>query len=261
MAVPDFGAQISISPAVKLAVLPLGAMESHGPHLPLDTDSFLATALLDRAVGQLTAQERAVLRLPVIWLGASGEHAHANGTLTREPEALIADILAVGAGLAQAGVRKLLIFNAHGGNVAAARIAALKLRRQDGMLAASAHWLDFGLPGDLALPTPAEQDIHGGWLETSLMLHLAPHRVGRQGIGAYEGRAPAAMLFPDGPIDWGWRTDDLGGGGAHPSANCVGRPDLASAEIGRQLADHAGRELATLMEQLVAAPWPPERAG
>jgi len=260
MAVPDFGAQISISPAVELAVLPLGAMESHGPHLPLDTDSFLATALLERAAG-LVAGEGTVLRLPALWLGASGEHAHANGTLTREPEAVIADILAVGAGLARVGVRKLLLFNGHGGNVAAARIAALKLRRREDMLAASAHWLDFGLPPGLTPPTPARMDIHGGWLETSLMLHLAPHRVGRDGIAPYEGRAPAAMLFPDGPIAWGWHTDDFGSGGAHPSANCVGRPDLASAGIGRQLADHASRALAVLIDQLVAAPWQPARAG
>jgi creatinine amidohydrolase len=232
-------------------------MESHGPHLPLDTDSFLAAALLDGAAG-LLADGESVLRLPVLWLTASGEHAHANGTLTREPEALIADILAVGAGLARAGVSRLLIFNAHGGNIAAAQIAARKLRQRHGMLAANAHWLDFGMPADLALPTPMARDVHGGWLETSLMLHLAPQRVGGEGVAPYEAVAPAGMLFPEGPIDWGWRTDDLmGGRGSHPVANCVGRPDLASAAIGERLAAHVGRELATLIEQLLAAAWPP----
>jgi creatinine amidohydrolase len=223
-------------------------VESHAPHLPLDTDLFLAESLLD-AAAPLLPETVEILRLPALWLGASGEHAHARGTLSREPEALIADIEAIGEGLAHMGVKKLLLFDAHGGNVPAANIAALKLRRRFDMLAAHAHWLDFGLPEGFRPPSPPKEDIHGGWLETSLMLHFAPERVRQDLIAPCDPRPPAAMLFPKGPIAWGWRTDDLMGTDA-AKGNWLGRPDLATAEIGHTLATHAAQNLARLLTQL-----------
>jgi len=231
-----------------LAVLPLGAIESHAPHLPLDTDLFLAEALLD-AAAPLFRKDIEILRLPALWLGASGEHAHAKGTLSREPEALIADIESIGDGLAHMGIRKLLLFDAHGGNVPAANIATLKLRRRFDMLAAHAHWLDFGLPEGFEPPSPPREDIHGGWLETSLMLHFAPGRVRQDRIAPCPPPPPADMLFPIGPVAWGWRTDDLMGN-APSKGNWLGRPDLATAEIGQTLATHTAQNLARLLIEL-----------
>ena len=233
-----------------VAVLPLGAMEAHGPHLPLGTDTLIATGILDHAA-RLDTSADPILRLPPLWLGASAEHGDRAGTLSTEPEALIAQIEAIGEGLARSGVKRILLFNAHGGNVSAASIAALKLRRRFAMLAASVHWLDYGLPDGLTPPANAKDDIHGGWIETSVMMHFAPHLVGKASA-ATSPAAPAKSLFPGGAVAWGWMTGDLAPGG------WIGRPDLADADLGRQLVDHAARQtLATLLE-LAAASWNPK---
>jgi creatinine amidohydrolase len=228
-----------------VAVLPLGATETHGPHLPLETDTLIANGILEHAPETKTR----IVRLPTISIGASAEHADHAGTESIEPEVLIAQIVNVGEQVSRAGIKRMVLFNAHGGNVAPASIAALKLRTRFGMLAASAHWLDFGLPADLTPPAPAVEDVHGGWIETSVLLHLAPTFV--KGLAKPQAATPpAASLFPAGPIAWGWMTSDLAPDGY------IGRPDLATAEIGRTLVKHAAHRLVALIQELAAAQWP-----
>jgi len=234
-----------------VAILPLGAIETHGPHLPLGTDGLIAEGLLDHASAAHQGAA-AVVRLPLLWLGASAEHAGRAGTLSRESEELIAEIVSIAEGLATCGIRRVVLFNGHGGNIAAASIAALKMRTRFNMLTANAHWLDFGMPKDLALPASVAGDVHGGWVETSVMLHLSAHLVGQQ-KAARAAAPPAPMLFPQGPINWGWKLDDL----AHTAAGgWIGRPDLATAELGKKLVDHAAQSLTALIDSLAAAPWP-----
>lgn len=237
------------SHAGAVAVLPLGAMETHGPHLPLATDTLIAEGILDRAQ-TLDDSPATILRLPPLWIGASAEHADRAGTVSIEPEALIAQIEAIGAGLAHAGVERLLLFNGHGGNIAAAAIAVLKLRRRFAMLAASAHWLDYGLPPDMISPAGAKEDVHGGWIETSVMLHLAPALVGKG--AAAEPRPPCRCLFPSGPVNWGWMASDLAADG------WIGRADLAEVSLGRMMVDHAARAALATLHELAAAVWAPK---
>ena len=142
------------------------------------------------------------------------------------------------------------MFNAHGGNVAAAQIAALKLRNAHDLLAASLHWLDLGLPADLAAPAPVADDVHGGWIETSVMLHLAPHLVAMDQAKGQEPVPPAPSLFPAGPVAWGWRASDLAPGG------WIGRADLARAEIGERLVAHSATRLCGVLRDLAQARWP-----
>lgn len=246
----DHLTQASVPKGTAVAVLPLGAMETHGPHLPLGTDTLIAGGILDAAQA-LDKSADPILRVPPLWLGASAEHADRAGTLSIEPEALIGQIEAVGEGLARCGVARLLLFNAHGGNVAAASIAALKLRRRFAMLTASAHWLDYGLPPGLTPPANAKEDVHGGWIETSVMLRIAPQLVGKGTAGAAPS-PPGPSLFPNGPIVWGWMTTDLAPEG------CIGRPDLATADLGRQLVDHAARQTLATLHELAAAAWSPK---
>ena len=248
----DHLTQTSIPTDAAVAVLPLGAMETHGPHLPLGTDSLIAGGILDRT-RDLDQSAAPILRLPPLWLGASAEHANRAGTLSIEPEALITQIEAIGEGLARCGVKRLMLFNAHGGNVAAASIAALKLRRRFAMLTASAHWLDYGLPAGLTPPSNAKEDVHGGWIETSVMLHIAPQLVGK-GASARPPSPPASSLFPSGPVAWGWMTTDLATDG------WIGRPDLANADLGRLLVDHAARQTLATLHELAAATWSPKAA-
>ena len=241
-------------PAGSVAVIPLGAVETHGPHLPLGTDGLIAEGILDAAEaadrGSVTT-----LRLPLLWLGASAEHADRAGTLSQEPEELIAALVRIGEGLAKCGVNRIVLFNGHGGNVAAASIAALKLRTKFNMLVASAHWLDFGLPPGLTPPAPAMADVHGGWIETSVLMHMAPQLVSKDKRAAREA-PPAPSLFPAGNIAWGWKLDDLSKGHVGKSdGGWIGRPDLATPELGKALVDHAAASLLKLLGELAAASW------
>jgi creatinine amidohydrolase len=240
-------------PENAVAVLPLGAVETHGPHLPLGTDGLIADGILDRAAA-MDGDTTVVARLPLLWLGASAEHADRAGTLSRAPEQVIADIVAIGEGLAHCGIKRVVLFNGHGGNIAAAGIAALKLRTRFGMLAASAHWLDFGLPAGLDAPTPPLGDVHGGWVETSVMLHLAPALVVTRAARGRDATPPAPSLFPQGPIAWGWKLDDLAPGSA--DGGWIGRPDLATPALGQALVDHAAGATLRLLQELSAAAWP-----
>ncbi len=235
--------------ANSIAIIPLAAMETHGPHLPLATDGLIVEGLLDRAA-ELDTTNTPVYCLPSLWLGASSEHADRAGTLSVEPELLIAQIVSIGEGLALRGVRRVVLFNAHGGNVALGNIAALKLRGEFDLLAANVHWLDFGLPETLKPPSSVQEDVHGGWVETSILLHLAPELVNIDAATASLSSPPAASLFPKGPINWGWKADDLASGG------WIGRPDLADAALGAAMVDHAARQLCDVLADLAAAKWP-----
>jgi len=235
-----------------VAILPLAAMESHGPHLPVGTDALIAEGILDHAAAR---DKNAIefVRLPTLWLGASAEHADRAGTLSQEPEPLVAQILAIGEGLARSGVRRVLLFNGHGGNVAAAAIAVLKLRNRFALLAASAHWLDFGLPANLNPPAPPAGDVHGGWIETSVLLHLAPSLVIKNAVAARPAKAPAVCLFPEGPLAWGWKLDDLATPG---EGGWIGHPERATADLGQSLVNHAAERLLAVLTDLSTAPWP-----
>jgi creatinine amidohydrolase len=230
-----------------VAVIPLASMETHGPHLPLGTDGLIAEGILAHAANRITAR---AVSLPTLWLGASAEHCAHAGTLSTEPEQMIAAVVALGEGLARAGIDRVVLFNGHGGNIALGAIAALKLRTRFNMLSASPHWLDFGLPAGMTPPAPPNADVHGGWVETSVMLHLAPHLVKKEKAKANEAKAPAASLFPAGPVNWGWKSADLAAGG------WIGRPDLADVELGKAMVDHAAGALAKLIDELAAAKWP-----
>lgn len=232
-----------------IAVLPLGAIEAHGPHLPVGTDTILAERLLDKAEAVIEDEAAVILRLPALWLGASTEHADRPGTIACEAEQLISSVMVVAGSVYRAGIKRLLLFNAHGGNTSALNIAALKVRRAYGLLAVSTHWLDFDLPETLAKLAPVRQDVHGGWLETSLMLHLAPELVTMSNAEANQPRQRGKQLYPNGPIQWGWMTSDLTDGG------WVGRPELATEEIGRQLTRYIAHNVAKLIGELSVCPW------
>lgn len=231
-----------------VAIIPLAAVEAHGPHLPLGTDGIIVDGILDRAASENNSKF-AFYRLPTIWLGASEEHGDRAGTLSRAPEAVISDVVQAAEGLTRAGIGRVLLFNGHGGNIAAAAIAALRLRTKFDMLAVSAHWLDFDAPTGIA-PAPVAEDVHGGWVETSALLHLAAHLVKTEAIAPAPATAPAASLYPAGKIAWGWKTSDIAPNGY------AGRPNLATAEIGRVLIGHAARKLNLLLDEIAEAKWP-----
>ena len=162
-----------------VAVLPLGATEAHGPHLPLGVDSMHNAALLARAL-ELVRHDVRVLALPPLDIGVSCEHGGFAGTVGVSPETAQTQWEEIGACVARAGIRKLILYNSHGGNHALAEVVARRLRLRHRMIAALALNLAMDVDGCAASLFPEDElrfGIHGGGLETSVMMHLRPELV------------------------------------------------------------------------------------
>jgi mycofactocin precursor peptide peptidase len=199
----------AVSPAVTrggLVLVPVGSVEQHGPHLPLDTDTVVATAV----AGELAPLMGGVVA-PAVAYGASGEHQSFAGTISIGTDALVATLVEVGRSLTEWAGRVVLV-NGHGGNVPALR-QAVELLRSEGRDVA---WVPCAVAG---------ADAHAGRTETSLMLHLDPGRV-RLREARPGNAAGLAELMPA----------MLAGGVAAVSPNGVlGDPTGASAEEGAAL--------------------------
>lgn len=236
-----------------LVVLPMGAVEQHGPHLPLSTDVDIATGILARAFRELS-DDFPARALPPLVRGASAEHLDLPGTLSQEPELLVRVVVEQGRAVARCGVRRLLLFSGHGGNRAAMEMAGLRLRREEGLLVIRTS--PFDLPRPRGLDLPAEEwrhGLHGGAVETAMMLHLRPDRV-RMGRAARfpslgeELEQSLDHVGPTGSAPFSWLATDL-----HPSG-AVGDPRLASPEAGERLVRHYGTVLAEVMRDARAFP-------
>lgn len=243
-----------VDPQRTVAVLPVAAVEQHGPHLPLGTDAFINEGVLDAALRRLPSGA-SVLRLPPLPVGDSLEHTAFPGTLSADLEPLLGLWLAIGRSVARAGVRKLVIFNSHGGQKAHVDQAALRLRVAHGMLVVRAHSFALGQPPGLFEADELAHGLHGGAVETSLMLHLRPELVRTEAIADFPsiGRALAArggVLGVEKPIGLAWMAQDL-----HPSGAC-GDPRQASADKGARLLDHLADRLAQLLGDVAEQPLP-----
>jgi len=245
----DFGA---LDPERTIALLPITATEQHGPHLPLSTDADIADGLIATAVERLDDGPD-LLVLPMLAVGLSPEHADFQGTLTLEPETLLAAIVEIGAGVATAGVRKIALFNSHGGQSQILDLAAQRMRRRHRMLAVAINGYRLWRAEELFPETEIRHGIHAGAVETSIMLHLKPDLVRSDRIAAH-GSLSAMMegnyerLTPFGRIGFGWQTQDLS-----PSGAC-GDATLANADAGRVLLKQAGEALATLLGEIARLP-------
>src|SRR3954447_2151268 len=167
-----------------IAVLPLAATEQHGPHLPLRTDVLIAQAYLAR-VRQLLPMRLPATFLPVEEIGISTEHADYPGTLTLSPEEALRNWLALGESVARAGIRKLVMVSSHGGNSAAMTIVAQQLRAKHGLLAVTTGWSRFGAPEGLFSPQELRHGVHGGAVETSIMLARYRDHVRKQALANF----------------------------------------------------------------------------
>ena len=248
-----------LDPARTIAVLPVAATEQHGPHLPLSVDSVLADGIVAASLPHL-APELSVLFLPTQAVGLSPEHARFPGTLTLKTETVLRLWTDIGESVAAAGVRKLLLFNSHGGQVSVLDLVARDLRARLNLLVYSCSWFNLPLHDaqgqDLNALFSAEEHrfgIHGGEIETSMMLALAPQRVqmdqARHFASTAQARAQQFPILGNGhSAKLGWQTQDY-----HP-AGAIGNAAAATAAKGEALVQAAGRALAQLLAELDQLP-------
>ncbi len=248
-----------LDPARTIAVLPVAATEQHGPHLPLGVDTVLVDGIVDASLPHLPA-DLSVLFLPTQAVGLSPEHARFPGTLTLKAETVLRLWTDIGESVAAAGVRKLLLFNSHGGQVSVLDLVARDLRARLNLLVYSCSWFTLPLHDaqgqDLHALFSAEEHrfgIHGGEIETSMMLALAPARVqmaqAKNFVSTAQARAQQFPILRNGhSAKLGWQTQD------YHSAGAVGNAAAATAAKGEALVQAAGRALAQLLAELDALP-------
>jgi creatinine amidohydrolase len=256
----DFARLLASGDAARtIAVLPVAATEQHGPHLPLSVDTVLVDGVVAAALPHLGA-EVPVLFLPTQAVGFSPEHARFPGTLTLKTETIVRLWTDIGESVAAAGIRKLVLFNAHGGQVSVMDLVARDLRARLNLLVYSVSW--FNLPlldaqgQDVNALFGADEHrfgIHAGDVETSMMLALDPERVDMAQAQNFDSssqdRAQKYSILGNGKsAKLGWQTQDYNAQGA------VGNAAAATADKGHALVQAAGRSLAQLLTELHQLP-------
>ncbi|MDR6103371.1 creatinine amidohydrolase [Agrobacterium larrymoorei] len=237
-------------PSEIIAVLPLGAHEQHGPHLPFETDTLIATGIVSRLKAALPQSVPATF-LPVEPVGYSIEHMDVPGTKTLAFDEAVDRWLDIARVQHEKGIRKFVMLNAHGGNAPLMTIVATEARTRFNMLAVATSWTRFGLPEGLIAPEDKAIDIHGGDIETSVMLALDPDKVVMEKAENFSSRQSEFMsrfahLRAYGPHAFGWMMSDLNPLGV------AGNAAAATAEKGEQIIAHSVRGLIALLEDVRA---------
>ncbi|MBY6162868.1 creatininase family protein [Mameliella alba] len=235
-----------------IAVQPIGAIEQHGPHLPMSVDACTVDNLARRLAKALPA-DSPVLILPTQSVCKSDEHIDFPGTLTLTGETFGRVLTEIGASVARAGVRKLVFLNGHGGNIPAMDQAARHLRVAHDMMTFSLNWVGLGLPGGLYSEAEQRHGIHAGDMETSVMLALDPGNVDMTLARDFRSRGQdlAEQTRHIGlarGIKPGWKTQDLNTAGA------CGEAHLATAEKGEATLTHAVTCLVEAMAEIDGIP-------
>lgn len=231
-----------------VAVLPIGAIEQHGPHLPVSVDRDIVDAVVTRVLPHLLPHQ-SVLFLPTLSVTKSGEHDRHAGTLSLSADTLLAVMRDIGRSVANAGVTRLVFLNGHGGNMAVLDIAARDLRIEHDLIVGSCSWFGFAEWEGVLDPKELPKDVHGGDSETSPMLAARPDTVDMK----------KARNFRTALDDWerdfrfigltgqavrpGWIVDDLS------SAGACGDASVATAEKGEALLSSSAKNFAAFLEE------------
>ena len=232
-----------LDPMRTIAVLPTAAIEQHGPHLPVGTDTLIGEGMLEESK-KLIPEDMDVRILPLQAVGKSNEHLWSVGTITLTTQAALASWTEIGFSVARTGVRKIVLVNSHGGNLDLVSILSRELRVRAGMLAVKCQWGSFGHPEGMYSPEELKFGIHGGDVETSLMLHFRPDLVDKSSAKNFRSTAESEPIPPVGPLSYGWIAKDLNPEGV------VGDASNASAEKGEATARHQATGFVNLLRQV-----------
>ena len=228
-----------------ILLLPIGAIEQHGPHLPLSVDAVIANEVAT-AVVQECGEELDVWQLPTMSISKSNEHAWSPGTLYFSPETMLAILRDIGRSVASTGAERLVLLNGHGGNTTHLGTVLRELRLEFGLKTFLMHP---SLPPAYGGTSTAEElgmGIHGGRNETSVFMHLQPDLVD---LSLAERKVPEALAENKhvkfgGSVSFGWLSNDFDPEGY------IGDPTGASAELGKELFDQAVGGLCEAMAEV-----------
>lgn len=228
-----------------LVVLPIGATEQHGPHLPVFTDTLIGEGLITEAFEQLPEDANIWLLAPLPY-GKSTEHKEHPGTITLSAETLMNVVMDISASLSRAGFRKLLLFNTHGGNVDLLNMMGREIRIACGLDVFRLDGGGLSMGDDLIDDLEKRVGIHGGDLETSLVMAIkrswvdmdqAPREIPNFPEGKY-------LNFKNKPI--AWVMSDIS------STGIVGNASAATEEKGRKMLKLGGAVLAQTFQEIAA---------
>ncbi|HXH42815.1 MAG TPA: creatininase family protein [Bradyrhizobium sp.] len=231
-----------------IAVLPLAATEQHGPHLPLTTDVLIADAYMAR-VRQLLPASVPASFLAVEPVGISTEHIDYPGTQTLPTDVALKRWTGIGEEVARRGLRKLVIITSHGGNSAAMMLVAQDLRAHQKMFVVTTSWSRLSGADELFPADEVRHGIHGGAVETSIMLARYPDQVRKDAIANFRASSIAMeqqyrWLSTQRPAPFAWQAQDLNPSGA------VGNATLADPAKGERLIDQGARAFCELLSEV-----------
>jgi creatinine amidohydrolase len=233
-------------------VLPTGATEQHGPHLPCAVDTVISAGVAGHALARLPAEVPAYAMAPITY-GKSEEHLHFPGTITLSGETLLATMNEVAESVYRAGFRKLLIINGHGGQPQIMEIMAreMRLRHGDYIVVPQHTWRLPHVAGRYMADREKKLAMHAGHAETAIMLALAPDTVHMErAVTNYPPEFPSRLLSPDGRPACAWTARDFGPSGV------IGDPLPATREQGEAILDSLATSWAQAITELHELRWP-----
>ena len=232
-----------------LLVLPTAAIEQHGPHLPLATDTLINNLLLGHALEKL-APELPVYALPPVHYGKSNEHIGFPGTLSVSTSTFMAVLRDLGASIAAAGFRKLALYNTHGGNTSLVDVMARDLRAEFGLRTFALHG-----SGGISFEGLSAQEraygFHAGEVETAFLLATVPELVDRSAYTVNyiaDADKPELLRPENAPAIFAWLTRDIAPSGV------LGDPRPATPENGARWIEEASSRLAAALEAMLRFP-------
>ncbi len=249
----------NLDPMKTIAIVPTAAVEQHGPHLPVGTDTIINQGFLDHLV-EIIPADIDVRILPVQAIGKSNEHIWSKGTVTHKAGNLIDAWTQIGLEVARSGIRKIVFVNSHGGNVPVNEIVARELRVLQGMVAVKCGWSQFGSAKDIFSDIENRYGIHGGDYETSLLLHFRPELVHLDKLADFASVAlrdeqAYKYLRPTGALSYAWIASDIN------PAGVAGEASKATAEKGRVVVEAAVAGFIELLREVERFPLPSVPAG